>query len=281
MSIVGYDNPGGLAQLSPSIWDNCPKTLLNDKGFGVFVFENFQTPVAISTTVDSVPFGRGDFSFKGDTDTSINSVDDSESGIVDVETDSTAGDAGVFVANAFAKIVLNSGNPVWFEALVAPGDVDDDMGTFIGLVEEDGADEDVIADDPASNTSTANVSLIGFFQNNGDANAYNAIYKNDTDTAVEVLADVTNATAIDSGSRVSLIDGVAATLAGFHKLGITFDGRDKLKFWVDGINVATQVVDSTVDQTNFLAPIVAVKTGDSQAEKIFVGFIACAYQTLH
>jgi hypothetical protein len=281
MSHVGYDNPGEATQPSPSIWGDCPNTILNDKGLGVFVREDFQSPLAITTTVDSAPVASGAFSYKGDTDTSITSVADTPSGIVEIETDTTAADAGCLVANAFAKIVKNSGNQVWFEARVAPGDVDDDLGTFIGFVEEDGADEDVIADDPATNASTANVTLVGFFQNNANPDAYNAIYKNDTGTAVEVLSDVTNATGLPSADRASLIDGVGATGAGFHKLGIRFDGRDKLQFYVDGYKVAEQTVDSTVDQTNYLAPIVAVKTGDTAAEKIFVDWVQAAYQTRH
>jgi len=279
MSIIGYDNPGDADKPSPAIWGDCPNTILNDKGLGVFVHEDFQSPLAISTTTDSAPVAGGAFSYKGDTDTSITSVADTPTGIVDIETDSTAADAGCLVANAFAKIVKNSGNKVWFEARVAPGDVDDDMGTFIGFVEEDGADEDVIADDPATNASVVGQSLIGFFQNNADPDAYNAIYRKDADTVVEVLADVTNATALPADDRASLVDGVAATGVGFHKLGIKFDGRDKLLFFVDGVHVATQTVDSTLDQSKFLSPIVAVKTGDGAAEKIFVDFVRAAYQT--
>lgn len=276
--IVDFSKAGEAAQPSPSIWGDCPNSILNDKGLGVFVREDFQAPMAITTTVDSAPIGRGDFSYKGDTDTSITSVADTPGGIVDIETHTTAADAGALVANAFAKIVKNSGKKVWFEARVAPGDVDDDMGTFIGLVEEDGADEDVIADDPADNDSTADVTLLGFFQNNADADAYNILTKNDTDDAVEVLADATNATGIPSDDRESLKDGVAATGVGFHKLGIYFGGRDKIKFYVDGYHVATADVDSNIDQTNRLAPIVAVKTGDAADEKIFCDWAQAAYQ---
>lgn len=279
--IVGYDNPGDANQLSPNIWADCPMEELNSKSLGVFVYEDFQAQYAITTTVDSAPIGRGGFSYKGDTDTSITSVADTHNGIVDIETNTTAADAGVLVANAFAKIEKDSGKKIWFEARVAPGDVDDDMGTFIGLVEEDGADEDVIADDPATNASTAAVTLTGFFQNNADPNAYNIINKNETATVEQILADATNATAIPSASRASLIDGVGTTEAGFHKLGIRFDGLETVQYFVDGYLVATNTVDSTVDTTNFLAPIVAVKTGDSAAEKIFVDFVACGYQERH
>lgn len=278
VGIIGYDNPGDAAQPSPAIWGDCPNTILNDKGLGVFLHEDFQSPLAITTTTDSAPVASGAFSYKGDTDTSITSVADTPTGIVDIETDTTAGDAGTLVGNAFAKVVKNSGNKVWFEARVAPGDVDDDMGTFVGLVEEDGADEDVIADDPATNASVVGESLIGFFQNNADPDAYNAIYRKDADTVVEVLADVTNATALDESDRASLVDGVASTGAGFHKYGIYFNGRTTLSFFVDGVKVATQEVDSTVDQSKFYAPIVAVKTGDTAAEKIFVDWVRAAYQ---
>lgn len=278
MSIIGYDNAGDATKPSPAIWGDCPNTILNDKGIGVFVREDFQTHLAITNPQDSNGIGAGGFSYKGDTDTSITSTADSPSGIVAVETDTTAGDAGSFVSNAFARIVLNSGNKVWFEARVAPGDVDDDMGVFVGFVEEDGADEDVIADDPATNASLIGESLIGFFQNNADPDAFNAVYRKDAGTVVEVLADVTNATALPLADRTSLVDGVPSTGAGFHKLGLKFDGRDKLQFFVDGVHVATQTVDSTIDQAKYLAPIAAVKTGDAAAETLFVDFVQAAYQ---
>lgn len=276
--IVGFGQPGAATQPSPNIWQGCPNQLLIDKALGHFAHEDFQANYAISTPTDSAPVGNGSFSYKGDTDTSINSVADTPSGIVDIETDTTAADAGALVTNAFGKIVRNSGNKLWFEARVAPGDVDADMGTFIGVVEEDQADEDVIADDPATNASTADVTLIGYFQNNADPDAYNLLVKNDTDTAEEVKSDVTNATGIPEGNRTSLVDGVGATGVGFHKLGFVFDGRETIRFYVDGYKVAEKEVDSTVDQSNRLAAIVAVKTGDAAAEKLFVDWVRYAYQ---
>jgi len=275
--IIGFDQIGDADKPSPSIWGNCPNTLLNDKGLGTFVRENFNVPFLSATPADTSPVGA--LTFKGDTDTSLTTTTGTPTGIIDIETDTTAGDAGVLVTNAFGRIVKHSGEKLWFEARVAPGDVDDDMGTFIGLCQESIADEDIIADDPATNASTANGTLIGFFQNNADPNAYNALNKKTTGTAVEVLADVTNATAIPLASRASLIDGVAATGAGFHKLGLYFDGNATLKFYVDGYHVATQAVDTTVDQSNYLSAIVAVKTGDAAAEKIFCDWFQYGYQT--
>jgi hypothetical protein len=277
-AIIDVSRAGESDKPSPSIWGDCPCTILNDKGLGVFVHEDFQAPISIATPTDSAPIGGGAFSFKGDTDTSLTSVADTPGGIIDMETNTTAADAGVIVGNAFAKIVKNSGKKVWFETRVAPGDVDDDMGTFAGLVEEDGADEDVIADDPADNDATADVTLIGYLQSNDDPDAYDALTKNDTSDAVLVKNDVTNATGIPSDDRASLVNGVAATGAGFHKLGIYFGGRDVIEFYVDGYKVATADVDSNIDQDNWLAPIVAVKTGDTAAEKIFVDWIRAAYQ---
>jgi len=276
--IIGYDNPGEADQPSPAIWGDCPFSLLNELGEGAFLYEDFQSPLSQATLTDSVPIGRGDFSYKGDTDSSLTSIADTPTGIVELETDTTAADAGVIVSNALAKIVKNSGKRVWFEARVAPGDVDDDMGTFIGLVEEDGADEDVIADNPADNDATADVTLIGFFQSNDDPDAYDILNKKETGDATVVLNDATNATGLPSDDRASLIDGVGATGAGLHKLGIYFDGRDKIKFFVDGYKVAEKTVDSTVDQSNALAAIVGVKTGDAAAEKILIDWIRFAYE---
>lgn len=269
---INYANAGESNRPSPSLWRDCPKTLLNDLGLGVFAHEDFLAEQSNATPADGSLVGTGVLAFKGDTDTSIGPVADHRYGAIELETDSTAGDAGALVSRVFGRIVRNSGQKLWFEAYVAPGDVDDDMGTFVGLVEEDGADHDIIADDPATNASLATESLIGYFQNNADADAYNAVYRKDDGDVVEVLDDVTNATAIDSDDRASLTD------LGYVKLGIRFGGRDKLEFYVNGVKVAEQDVDSTIDQSADVAAIVALKTGDAAAEKLQCGWVRYAFQ---
>lgn len=278
--LIGFSQPGEADQPSPSIWGDCPKTLLNDKGLGRYVHEDFLGTYAITTPDATQPIGTGAFTFVGDSDTSITSVADCPSGIVDMETDTTDEDQGYLVSQAFAKIVRNSGKKVWFEARVAPGDVDDDCGTFVGLTEEDGMVADFIEADPTNYLATLDAATaIGYFQGKttvGDQ--YDLMNKKTSGTAVRLLADVTNADAIPSASQASLIDGVGATGAGFHKLGIKFDGRETLHYYVDGYRVATDDVDSTVDQSNYLGAIVGIKTGDGAAEKIFIDWIRFAYQ---
>lgn len=273
-SLANFSQAGYSHRPSPSIWGDCPGYRLNEQGNGVYAFEDFLAEIAQTTTVDSLAVGSGVLAYKGNVDTEIASVADHLYGAIYMETDTTAGDAGALVSRVFGKIVKNSGNRLWFEARVAPGDVDDDMGTFIGLVEEDGADETVIDANPADNDATADVTLIGFYQNNGDPDAYDVLVKNDTDDAVVAVDDATNASALGD-------DGASLTDNTFWKLGIRFDGRETIHFYVNGVEVGKYVVDSTVDQTNELAAIVAVRTGDGAAELLKVDWVRYAYHELN
>lgn len=270
--LIGFDDQGPAAKPSPSIWKDCRNTLLNDLGLGVYAHEDFLAEQTNATPADGTLVGTGVLAFKGDADTSLGPVADHRYGAIELETDTTAGDGGALVSRVFGRIRKNSGERLWAEAYLAPGDVDDDMGTFFGLVEEDGATHDVIADDPATAASVADQSLIGFFQNNADPDAYAIVKRIAGGSAATIASDVTNATGIPSDERFSLTD------LGYLKLGIRFDGKDTITFFVNGYKVATQTVDSTIDQSQDYALVIAVKTGDTAAEKIQVGWVRYAFQ---
>lgn len=270
MSTVGYDNVGVAEFPMPALWRDCPKSRLNDEFKGYYFFERFSAFTPLTTTVLSGTVSDH-IRYRGDLDTELAIIDDFRYGGVRMETDATAADAGSLVTSPLGSIVRNSGKKMWFEARVAPGDVDDDMGTFVGLVELDGANHDVIADDPATDASVADQSLIGFFQNNANPDAYNIIYRKAGSAPVTVATDVTNSGKIPVEERSSLTDG------GFHRLGIRFDGRETVEFYVNGYRVATLDVTSLVDQSQDYCGIVAVKTGDGAAELLDTAYMAAAF----
>ena len=267
-SIVGFSQASDGNKPSAVIWADCPNSLLNDKSLGYYYFQDFLGGAVSAATLASLNIVPG-MSFDGDTDT-VTAYKASElGGYLDTETDADDNDAFAFHTEPLGTITRNSGKKLWFEARFELGDVTMDGACFLGLVEEAGASRDVIADDCAA---LIGESYIGFrvFTNNPDA--LDIAYKKDGGTEVEVLADATNATAIASGDRANLVNDTEV------KIGIRFDGRDTLRFFINGIQVATQDVDTTIDQSKNYVAIFALKTGTGAAESIALDWLRVAVQ---
>jgi len=278
---VNFSQAGETGQPSPSIWADCPKTLLNDLGLGFYADVQFQGAptgtLAAALDVNQTAFGAGALKIDADTDTVLTQVAGKRGGALRIETDGDDNDAAALYSQPFGRIVKNSGQKLWFEAIVAQPDVSEDYGVFVGLAEEDAVDgttataRDVISDNAASNAVVAE-SVLGFIRDNGDVDAYDLILKKDAGTAANPATDVTNATAIASDNRASLTDGAE------FKLGIRFDGRDKLQYFVDGIKVTEDTVDSTIDQSHDYCAVIGIKTGTGAAEQVDVRRVRFAFQ---
>lgn len=274
MSVTVYEAVGLANKPSPSIWKNCPNTLLNDLGIGIFKSYDFLGGptgiLAADLDGDMVSYGDA-FSVDADTDTVLAKVGSTVNGVLQVDTDGDDNDAAALISEPFGSITRNSGQKLWFEVYISVGDVDADMGTFFGIAEDGALSRDLLSDGVAAGAVIGN-SLVGFLQDNGDDNAFDAVYKKDAGTIVTALANVTNATAIASGDRADLTDDT------LFKLGLTFDGLQKLRWFVNGINVVTQDVDSTLDQATDYGAILNIKTGAGAAEQFRVDWAQYAYQ---
>jgi len=274
MSIVGYDNAGEANQPSPIIWKDCPLSNLNDNGTGYFAHEDFLGPTTgtLAAALDAtlMSFG-GNLAVDADTDTVLSAKAGEEGGWLDVETDGDDNDAVAIYTEPLGPITKNSGKKLWMESYVELGDTDADQGFFFGVVEEAGASRDVLADDVAAQ-GVIGESLMGFLVDNGDDDAVDIVYRKDAGSVVEVASDVTNSTQIASGSRASLTDDTPV------KLGMRFDGIETIRFYVNGVQVASQTVDSTVDQSKAMCIIMALKTGDAAAESFATDWIRYGYE---
>lgn len=274
--LVSFQQIGPADKPSPSIWADCPGNDLNDTGVGIFRHHEFLVTPLVTTTITSALLGRltvDGLQIDGDDDTVVKQGTVGEKGVLHLETDGDDNDAAAVFSAPFGKIAKNSGKKLWLEVYAAPGDDDADMSTFFGLTELAGLSRDVLADDAAAD-GLITESVIGFLQDNGDDNAYDIVYRKDAGTVVTVLANSTNSPAITAqGGTVAAV--VADT---FHKYGLKFDGNDKLDFFVDGYKVATQTVDSTIDQSKLYGFILAIKTGTGAAEDIKAGWVRYAAQ---
>jgi hypothetical protein len=273
MSNVGFSNIGDSNQPSPSIWGDCPNKLLEDRGMGFFKHVEFLAAptgvLAAALDITMISFD-GALKLSADTDTVLTMKAAEEGGYLDLETDGDDNDAAALIGQPLGTIKVNSGKKLWFEARLELGVVGD-QGVFVGLVEEAGATLDVVADDAGAD-GVVTESLIGFVCDNGDTNAFDIIYRSAAAAVVSVLADCTNAEAIPLAERASVVADTEV------KLGIRFDGRDKLTFYVNGYPVAHQHVDSTFDQTHAYVPIIGVKTGAAAARSIAVDWMRYGYQ---
>ena len=275
--LVGFSQQGEAAQPSPSIWADCPKTLLNDKGLGIYAHEDFMGgPTIPSGTITAqmvASTGWGGLKLIGDTDLDDVVVSHKAAelkGYLDLQSGATDNDAAGLQSEPFGRIVRNSGKKLWFEARFEIGALAD-QGFFVGLGEETLQTVDVIAANCAGLIATD--SFIGGQILNDDPDGFDLVYQKDGGTPVTLLATATySATGIPAASRFN----VAADTE--FKYGVRFDGRDQLRHYINGYHVATQDVDSTIDQAHDLCALLALKTGTGAAQSFAVDWVRYAYQ---
>lgn len=271
-SITTFSQAGDNANPSPSIWADCPNTLLNDKSLGHFMHEDFLATPLINTTITAALLARimiGQMSISGDADTVVTAKASEVGGYVDLETDGDDNDAVALFTEPFGTITKNSGKKFWFEARFEIGDVAGDYGLFVGVAEEAAASLDVVADDAGA---LIGESYIGARVLTADPDGLDIAYKKDAGTEVVVLEDATNATAIPTADRASLVNDTEV------KFGFRFDGRETLYFYINGVQVATQAVDTTIDQSKNYCAVIGLKTGAAAAESIAIDWVRIAAQ---
>lgn len=274
-SEIDFSQIGDQAQPSPSIWADCPKTLLNDKGLGYYAKEDFFGNTELAVFTDKSMFGTGEFNVDADAG-ALTPLTGKVGGWGSIATGATDNDAYALVSQPLGTLVRNSGNKLWAEASFQFAALGDEA-LFFGFTTEANALRDVIADDPSNSVVAAltAATVVGFVtkQTASAIATLDAKYAKATATPVVVSTNVTNATAIPLASRASL----AATTP--VKIGLRFDGRKTLFFYVNGYKVATQEVDSTVDQTSTLVLVLNVKSGSASAKTVSFDWVQYAYQS--
>jgi hypothetical protein len=269
-STANFSQAGSGLHPSPSIWADCPNTLLNDLGLGKF-FRAGLTGGPVTTTVTAATPVIPGMSVLADTATVSAYIAGRVGGALDLETDGDDNDAYTLHTEPFGTITKNSGKKLWFEAAFELGDASADQGFFIGLVEETGATLELIVDDGASLIGD---SYIGARVLSGTAGVLDIAYKKDAGTEVEVLAAAANSSALTAAG------GTAAALADDtpRKFGLRFDGRETISFYIDGYKVGTQAVDSTIDQAKNYVAAFSLKTGTAAANSAAISMFQFAVQ---
>lgn len=276
MGYIGVSTQGDQKQPSPSIWGDCPNTLLTDKSKGYFGHEEFLGNIEIASFADASVFGSGLLDTDNDTG-ALAPTTGLTGGYAKFTTGANDNDAIALFTPPLQSVTRNSGFKVWAEVnlnfLTLP-----DTGFFFGLTTEANATRDVVADNP-SNSAVAGLtsaSFIGFasVQTASALAKINAVYEKTTGTPVTVTSDVLSSTAYIAAA------GAAAplTAATDVKLGIYFNGRTTLEFYANGYKVGSQDVDSTVDQSANYVVVLNYKTGTAAAKAIVVDWVRYAAQ---
>ena len=259
--IVNYSQAGAASQPSPSIWKDCPHDLLNEAGTGYYLHEDFLATPLVNTTITAALLSRlqvAGLAIDGDDDTVLTQKSGEQGGYLDIETDGDDNDAAAVFTEPFAEVVLNSGNKVWFEARLEIGAVAD-QGLFIGLTEKAGLSRDVVAD---NGTALIGESLIGF-----------QIVSSATSTVDAV-------TKLDAGTVIKMDDAVHTIVADTEvKLGLKFDGGNKIQIFVNGVKVSTYTITASTFPDNVKMGVIAcLKTGTAAAQSMAIDWVRVAYQ---
>lgn len=300
---LGFSGVGNLKFPSPSIWGDCLNTVLNDKGLGHYVAQDFLGNYGLPATVTPAMI-------QSDADTGTTWLNASSAtwgpNVLAILNTNTDNNAAEMHTTELGQIIRNSGNKVWAECRVAVGALGDSAFSF-GFTTLANATRDVIADNPSNSARAAltAATFVGFVskQTASALATVDAVYQKGSGTVVVVLADVTNATAFQA-AQANLPSGTVVTQAAqvtsqatiyppaygivtaygnlvanaFRKFGIRFDGYTKLEFYVDGVLVARQEVDSTIDQAGFMVASFCQKTGAATQIINYVDFMNAGIQ---
>lgn len=241
---VTYKVPQGLPDVtgpSPIIWADCPVLdFLTDPASGFHYFQDLRG-ITTDVSVDGFTFGgtNGEVSQRLDN-------------IIDLETGGADNDS-VFVAQSpRVTPAINNNKKFWFECLIANDDLGD-AGSFIGLMELAGQNAEGVVDDCAS---IIDENYIGF----------RILAAAQTELDVEVNQGGA------TGPTVIVNDAQTMVAGTYYRIGITFDGVNTFKYYVDGVLVGTSTADSLDNDkmATALGLYITQKSGTGAAESLLL-----------
>ena len=227
----------GGAGLSPAIWDDCPLVgIMCDPTIGWMVSDDF-TDVGLSGTITTAisQAGIGRYLVFGGAGATITPDNALGGGLTLSLTDIDQAVSIVTKQNPF-KITSGAGD-LWFEARVKFSTITaNEQAWFVGLTSIITQSATV----PLTATGAlANVNLVGFHKPEANTTKFDASYKADGVTAVEVNSDI-GTLAVDT----------------YVKLGMKFStANNRLEFYVNGVKQANGKTIPNATGTDFPADV--------------------------
>jgi len=220
MSVQDYGIAGAADVASPLIWKDFPMgAATKDPSRYVHIWEDFDGGVA----ADVAYYGK--FELVG-TNADMDVVDDAYPGVIVLEGTGADNDSAFLKSNALYDLTMNNGKRFWFEARVKEIDADADHGSIIGLMEPTGCTAEGMADASADIIDEDFIGFIGISDATNMGN-YQAVYQNGGDAAHTDVVAAAHTPVDDT----------------YVKLGMRFDGKKTVTFYVNGAVVGTLDVD--------------------------------------
>lgn len=222
MNVMGAADTS--ARPSTGVWGSCPLADI-DQGHGIHLKDDFHQFHDIAESEVENFNGYGALVATGCT---IGQLTSEKHGVIRLTHDAGNDDeVGIAqngdVAGCF-MISKNSGEPLWFEARVRSDDITNNQAWFVGLAREGAMVADAMIDDGCG--AMVGKGMIGFRVIDDDNDGIDAVHN----LAAEVV--------VTDEAQVALINT-------WYKLGITFDGAETLRWYVDGVLVGEADVDDT------------------------------------
>jgi len=259
MSVQRYGIAGEAAVSSPLIWKDCPMgAIAADPSRYIHIWDDF---AGVGTTLAAAGFW-GDWLMKG-TNGVVAGLADESNGVITVGGGGTAHDDAYLHSNALYDLTMNNNKRFWFEIRLNLADADADIGIFAGLAEYTACVADMIVDECEALITTQDIlGFVGFSSSSLMGNV-EAIYQQEAD-----------ASHTDVDTNVGTMTNDA-----YIKLGMRFDGKKTVTFYVNGASVATLDIDDLSENsfTNKLAVIFGMKdTAGDAADLMQVDWVRFA-----
>lgn len=263
MSIVSYKSAATVpvGGPSPRIWADCPVIAMQkDPGKGIHFMEDFidkQIDLAAAGILPGTPFAlAGDGTDAGDVKIDATAYDN-EHGVVTIENNGTAEyDECYLVSQVLYQLVMNSGRKMWFEARIKLEDITADMSYICGLGDATLLGGTTVIQESATPTTIESRDFVGFvaFTEGTITGDIDAIYHEVGDAAVTQVKDAAFA-------KASWVNDT------YVKLGLKFDGKKSLKYYINGAEVGELDIDDfatvTANELTPLGIIVGEMSGDA------------------
>lgn len=229
MQPVKYANELDAHKPSGLIWRNCPWESFKSGREPGWVFEddfvNWSTTSAAPYTILEADGG----SSEGQLATEVG-------GVLRLTKDTTDNDEVGIALSATAgcvKATANSGNPFWFEAKIRTNAITEEC-RLIGLANEGAMAADLCLDDgvDADMLDTSAPDFLGFASTGTTAAGLDAIYMDQATVGAHIIHQA---------------DAQTLVAATWYKVGIYFDGGTVLRFFIDNVQVGTDLATGTAE----------------------------------
>jgi len=275
MSTVNYKSAATVpvGGPSPRIWADCPViTMQNDPGKGIHFMEDFLAKytdlaaagVLVGTMFEFVLDGAG-----GACTEDATAYDNEHGVVVITPTGSSAYDEAYLISQMLYQLKMNSERKMWFEARIKLSDITDDMSLICGLGDATLLAGTSVIQEHATPTTIESQDFVGFvaFTDGTKIHDIDAIYHEVNDTAVTQVKDAAFA-------QASWVNDT------YVKMGLKFDGKKSLTYYINGALVGTLDVDDfatvTANELTPLGIIVGKMDGDASASNLSIDWIRFA-----